>query len=447
MASYTTIQQLELELKKKDREIDRLTNSIEVLRNKVNNLTVESIELSNLKSVKFDKNAKSFQDIIEQQDKELKQLREELSNKDKYYEYLIRENNLKFEKELYTLRTSHENLVGKAENATAIERLSDRQHKQIEIYDDLLKAIQIDYRTQRSEMQIKHEIKFSELKKKMLEHIKDTQKNITQLNLENMDVSTKLILLQNHQLIIELEYQSQQVEELLKKKEMLEMKVYQLQHDIEIGETVQENLSLKNKTLLDLLKKQSEGDNALSRTGKSFFNNGQQQGSHLGTTNDLTSSFNVFERKAKMLEKQVHLKTTEFNALKFNFDVLQDKLLSYEKKYANIFNLFEIGIQKLCEDDEIRKNKDLYINLDYLKSCEFEIFNTEQKYSILMVLVKHILPLVNLQSEVKQTLNNVKVRYREPENAKLVENMKFIESLPQIKTSQNFYNFKKKFVL
>jgi hypothetical protein len=75
MASYTTIQQLELELKKKDREIDRLTNSIEVLRNKVNNLTVESIELSNLKSVKFDKNAKSFQDIIEQQDKELKQER------------------------------------------------------------------------------------------------------------------------------------------------------------------------------------------------------------------------------------------------------------------------------------------------------------------------------------------------------------------------------------
>jgi hypothetical protein len=212
---------------------------------------------------------------------------------------------LKFEKELYTLRTSHENLVGKAENATTIERLSDKQHKQIEIYGDLLKAIQIDYRTQRSEMQIKHEIKFSELKKKMLEHIKDTQKNITQLNLENMDVSTKLILLQNHQLIIELEYQSQQVEELLKKKEMLEMKVYHLQHDIEIGETVQENLSLKNMTLLDLLKKQSECDsNVLSRTGKSFFNNGQQQGSHLGTTNDLTSSFNVFEKKAKMLESR-----------------------------------------------------------------------------------------------------------------------------------------------
>ena len=40
---------------------------------------------------------------------------------------------------------------------------------------------------------------------KIEENIQETQKNVTQLNIEYMDVSTKLTLLQNHQLLIEME--------------------------------------------------------------------------------------------------------------------------------------------------------------------------------------------------------------------------------------------------
>jgi hypothetical protein len=438
-----TIQQLELEMKKKDREIERLTNCIETLRNKVNNLTVDSIELNNIKLNKYEKSAKSYTEIIEGLEKEIRGLKDDLCVKDKHYELIMKEMNLKFEKELYTLRTSYENLVGKADNAVANERLCDRQQKHIEIYDELLKALQIEFKTQKSELQIKHEIKFSELKKKMLEHIKDTQKNITQLNLENMDVSTKLILLQNHQLIIELEYQSQQVEELLKKKEALEMKVFEMQGDLEVHQNVENALATKNKTLLDMLKK-SEATTAadgFNKSAKSFY----EKQPFTNTTNDFTHSFTIYEKKIKGLEKLIQTKSSELNSLKTNYEALQDKLFTYEKKYGAVFNLFEVGIQKLAEDDEIKRNKDLYINVDSLRNCEFHQFSAEQKYSILMVLVKHILPLVNIQSEVKQNLNNVKVRYKEPENSKITENLKFIESLPQIRTSQNFFNFQKKY--
>ena len=54
-----------------------------------------------------------------------------------------------------------------------------------------------------------------------------------------------LILLQNHQLLIELEYQSQQVEELIKKKEINENKIFQLQRDIETDIDFEKNYACR----------------------------------------------------------------------------------------------------------------------------------------------------------------------------------------------------------
>ena len=87
--------------------------------------------------------------------------------------------------------------------------------------------------------EIKNEIKFSNLKKKMMDNINQTQSKVTELNIQYMDVSTKLTLLQNHQLLIQLEYQSQQIDELTSKKESLEKKVFELNRDIDIHKEVE----------------------------------------------------------------------------------------------------------------------------------------------------------------------------------------------------------------
>ena len=49
----------------------------------------------------------------------------------------------------------------------------------------------------------------------MMDNINQTQSKVTELNIQYMDVSTKLTLLQNHQLLIKLEYKSQQNDELI----------------------------------------------------------------------------------------------------------------------------------------------------------------------------------------------------------------------------------------
>ena len=52
----------------------------------------------------------------------------------------------------------------------------------------------------------------------MLENINETKEEVTELNMKYMDISTKLTLLQNHQLLVQLDYQTQQLEESTKKK-------------------------------------------------------------------------------------------------------------------------------------------------------------------------------------------------------------------------------------
>jgi hypothetical protein len=127
----------------------------------------------------------------------------------------------------------------------------EEQIKQLEIEKERLK-IEADERVKNKE--IRNQIKFSELKKKMMENIQETQKNVTQLNIEYMDVSTKLTLLQNHQLLIELEYQSQQIEELIIKKENLEKRVFELTQDIEVHKEVELALAAKNKKYAETIK-------------------------------------------------------------------------------------------------------------------------------------------------------------------------------------------------
>ena len=89
----------------------------------------------------------------------------------------------------------------------------------------------------------------------MIENIKNTKDKVTEINMQYMDVSSKLTLLQNHQLLMQIEYLSQQVEELSRSNEILQKKNFELQKDIEIHKEVEISLADKNKKLKDELLK------------------------------------------------------------------------------------------------------------------------------------------------------------------------------------------------
>ena len=86
--------------------------------------------------------------------------------------------------------------------------------------------------------EIQNKIKFAKLRDKMLENINETKEEVTELNMKYMDISTKLTLLQNHQLLVQLDYQAQQLEESSRKNEIYKKKIEDLTKDIQLHKEV-----------------------------------------------------------------------------------------------------------------------------------------------------------------------------------------------------------------
>ncbi len=73
----------------------------------------------------------------------------------------------------------------------------------------------------------------------MLTKIKDMRSNLLSLKKEQLDTTTRLAVLQNHQLTSELEFQSKQSEKLIFENEQLLKKVANLQKDLEIHKEIE----------------------------------------------------------------------------------------------------------------------------------------------------------------------------------------------------------------
>ena len=63
----------------------------------------------------------------------------------------------------------------------------------------------------------------------------------------------------------------------------------------------------------------------------------------------------------------------------------------YEQKHAGVINLYSMAIDKLIQDDEIKKINDI----NKIKHGEFNTLNKQEQYTVLSVLIKYLLPLIN----------------------------------------------------
>jgi len=78
------------------------------------------------------------------------------------------------------------------------------------------------------------------------------------LKKEQLKTTTRLTVLQNHQLTTELEYQSKQTEKLLFKNAKLQEQVTTLKRDVEIHKQVEAELAKRSHYAQTLIKKMSE---------------------------------------------------------------------------------------------------------------------------------------------------------------------------------------------
>ena len=305
--------------------------------------------------------------------------------------------------------------------------------------------------------EIQNKLKFTKLKDKMLENINETKEEVTELNMKYMDISTKLTLLQNHQLLVQLDYQTQQLEESTKKNEIYKKKIADLTKDIELHKEVEISFAEKNKKLARELmkyKKEENKDNnnntkelkiseGKEAQGNNSSINNQQQSPNVSllTNNSFNNKFSIgntssdytrilaLEKKVLNLEKKLEQKKREYNDLKEKNEHIENMLKNKDRKYSGLYNFLEESLNNFFNDEQIINNRDIYINTEALRRFEFSQLSKEQKYSTLIVLMKYLIPLISNEKEVLKPYNNIlekfNVQYHIPKENTLIINDKF----------------------
>lgn len=246
-----------------------------------------------------------------------------------------------------------------------------------------------------------------QLKQKVLEFIKNSNKSNGQLSMKSTDLSSRLNTLHNNQLLCELEFQSLQIEDLLKQREQLDKIIMEQKHDIKVHREVEKVLTEKNKKYTDMIKVLSNkidemnsgniSKNKFNLSSSKSFSKDSKSANGCVCPN-CGSTININNRhgdKIVLLQKELIQRQKEIESLKMNYDTAKSKLNFIEKKYSNIFSLFETVLEKSFNDPKFKKNKEIFINLDDYKKCEFENLPSEEKYSLALMIMKYIVPLVN----------------------------------------------------
>jgi hypothetical protein len=278
------------------------------------------------------------------------------------------------------------------------------------------------------DLAVKNKLKFSILRKKMMENIKSSQIKVTELNMQYMDVSSKLTLLQNHQLLTQLEYLQEQLDEYTRTNEILIKNNKDLKRDIQIHKEVEVSLAEKNRKLKNELlkeredkeeKENEEGEEEGEDKNKDKNDNKKDEQNDKSDKKKYNINYEIvnLEQKIINLEQKLKQKKIDFNYLKDKYDYIENYLRNYEKKFLGIINFLQDCLNKFFIDEELLANNEVNIHIEDIKKGDFSSLNKEEQYSILIILMKYLMPMVNqanLNDETKK-VNKVNLRIRLPE--------------------------------
>ena len=278
------------------------------------------------------------------------------------------------------------------------------------------------------DLAVKNKLKFSILRKKMMENIKSSQIKVTELNMQYMDVSSKLTLLQNHQLLTQLEYLQEQLDEYTRTNEILIKNNKDLKRDIQIHKEVEVSLAEKNRKLKNELlkeredkeeKENEEGEKEGEDKNKDKNDNKKDEQNDKSDKKKYNINYEIvnLEQKIINLEQKLKQKKIDFNYLKDKYDYIENYLRNYEKKFLGIINFLQDCLNKFFIDEELLANNEVNIHIEDIKKGDFSSLNKEEQYSILIILMKYLMPMVNqanLNDETKK-VNKVNLRIRLPE--------------------------------
>ena len=329
-------------------------------------------------------------------------------------------------------------------------------------------------------LDIINQLKFSQFKRKMIDSLKEAKNNVSKLNLEYMDLNGKITVLQNHQLLAEIEFQKEQIDNLDKENSILKKKIFDLEKDLAIHKKVEIKLALKAKnnrnndneinlktenlserkyknediiinnsngvTLLpindnnnfklinskNIINKEKINDilnnneninknNKIVSKSSTSYNKRFRYDSNNNIISNSQSERNGSEINFKYIKYNnlIKNKNNEIERLNIINDNLKNKLEQYIGKNKKLFLFLQESLNIFfIECKETLKNKNIHVDIENIKNFNFESLKNEEKYGILILLMKYLLPLVfinnssnNIEENLFKTNVNIIKRY------------------------------------
>ena len=297
----------------KDVTIENQKKEIIYLSNEIINLTKEISDLKSLLSSKKDFENKIKESEIYIKDLEKRNKKIEMESKEKERKLNQQINNIISERENQKLKIEQDNIVYKQK--MSVINFIEMENKIFKNEIKELKEKQEQYKKKTEEdfkkMEFGNVIKYSNLKKKMLQCLMEAKEDISKLKIEYLNINGKLAILQNYRLINKLECQSDQNENLLEENKELKKYIFELEKELYIHKKVEIKLATKIKNLKKDFNSNSISENILVNSPNDI-NHDKFSYSSTSSPMSRTANINIANAKHEKL-RQLMLKQNNNN--------------------------------------------------------------------------------------------------------------------------------------
>ena len=191
---------------------------------------------------------------IIQKDQKILELQTDIINLKIEHEKYKNKKEMEYENDVNAVKNFYDTNLLKNNTAQVVEEANKQFYQQILKLENII----INFKEEQRKLDIKKEIEFerrmSKMKKKMLDYIKEGQKSKQYLSKEQLRLNDKLSVINKNTLLNELDFQSMQLEDLLKQRAQLDSIISGMKSDLEIHKKLEKILTEKNKEYTNMIK-------------------------------------------------------------------------------------------------------------------------------------------------------------------------------------------------
>ena len=222
--SITDSRNLQYVIIQRTKDIEVLEDINKSLKNRVIYLEKKTKDLENgaIRTYDTEIYIKELENRIENNEKEKQSIINQCENKISKVEEEKDVMKSSFDKDMANKSEEIHQMKIKLDLVTDLESIIEKQKEGLAKLANEKNNIKSEMKGELQNQELKANLKFDELKNQMRDKISEAQKNMKNFNVENMEVTTKVVLLQNQQLLSENAYHTDNISQLVKKNDKLE---------------------------------------------------------------------------------------------------------------------------------------------------------------------------------------------------------------------------------